>query len=490
MPTEQGLTPATAGGGKTVASSHGFAFPVAVTLVTVAVMVTVIFLAMSHLRERLRAKVMQQDSLVLKAATIAASVEKTGGPAGNDDQLVSLLEASDAVSNIFGVRIFDKNGLFVDAFPKGLLRSQLLPEVLEAVHDGSTFSRFEPARRVAGEFKEGTSTVPEDLISPVLFSTVPIAAANGDVTAIAEFLIDGTHIIGQLREIDREVHQSAILFCSIGGFSILALLSWAFHRLNKANRLLAQRSADLLRANHELTMAAKTSAVGAVAAHLIHGLKNPLFGLQAFVAVKSESDAGGEWKSAIDSAKRMQSMIADVVRIMREESGQSAYEVSIDELVGLIDSKLTRQAKESAVELELNARVEGALPNREANLIILVLTNLIQNAVQASKPGKKITLNVVESDSEADICFDVADEAGGLPAAMKAHLFTPCQSSKAGGTGLGLAISKQLANHLGGKLELVKTDAEGTVFRLAIPRQLFVGKNSKGKLETPEDVVA
>jgi signal transduction histidine kinase len=487
MPTEQGLTPVHAGGGKSVAKPHGYAFPVAVTVVTVAVMVTIIFLAMGHLRERLRVKVIQQDSLVLKAATIAASVERAGGPGDHDDQLVNMLEASGANTNIFGVRLFDKNGLYVDGFPKGLLRSQLLPEALEAVRAGSPFSRFEPTLRVAGEYKEGTSTVPEEATGPVLFSTVPINAENGDVIAIAEFLIDGTHIVGQLREIDREVHQSAILFCSIGGFTILALLSWAFHRLNKANRLLAQRSADLLRANHELTMAAKTSAVGAVAAHLIHGLKNPLFGLQAFVAVKSESDAGGEWKSAIDSAKRMQSMIADVVRIMREESGQSSYEVSIEELVGLIDSKLKRQAKESSVELELDARVDGALPNREANLIILVLTNLIQNAVQASKPGKKITLNVIEAAE--DICFDVADEAGGLPPAMKANLFTPCQSSKAGGTGLGLAISKQLANHLGGKLELVKTDAEGTVFRLAIPRQLFVGKNSKGKLEA-EDVVA
>jgi signal transduction histidine kinase len=264
------------------------------------------------------------------------------------------------------------------------------------------------------------------------------------------------------------------------------LLSWAFQRLNKANLLLAQRSADLLRANHELTMAAKTSAVGAVAAHLIHGLKNPLFGLQAFVAVKSESDAGGEWKSAIDSAKRMQTMIADVVRIMREESGQSAYEVSLDEMAGLLENKLTPQAKEASVRLETNARVEGALPNREANLIILVLTNLIQNAIQASKPGKKIMVNIAEA--EGNVCFDVADEAGGLPPAMKANLFTPCQSSKAGGTGLGLAISKQLANHLGGRLELVKTDSEGTVFRLAIPRQLFVGENSKGALEAANAV--
>jgi signal transduction histidine kinase len=222
-----------------------------------------------------------------------------------------------------------------------------------------------------------------------------------------------------------------------------------------------------------------------VAAHLIHGLKNPLFGLQAFVTVKSETEGAGEWKAAIDSTKRMQQMISDVVRIMREEGGDSGYEVSIPELVGILESKLTPQAKDASVKLELNARGEGALGNREANLIILVLTNLIQNAIQASKPGQKISLEMSERDGA--VCFDLTDQAGGLPPAMLQHLFTPCQSTKAGGTGLGLAISKQLANHLGGRLELVKTDKEGTTFRLAIPRELFVGV-TKGILETANAV--
>jgi signal transduction histidine kinase len=288
-------------------------------------------------------------------------------------------------------------------------------------------------------------------------------------------------VVGQLREIDYEVRKSAIRFSLVGGSAIFLILSWAFGRLSKANQLLAARTADLLHANHELTMAAKTSAVGAVAAHLIHGLKNPLFGLQAFVAVKSETEAGNEWKAAIDSTKRMQQMIADVVRIMREESGQSGYEVSVEELVGILESKLAPQAKEASVKLELNSRGEGALPNREANLIILVLTNLIQNAIQASKPGQKISLQM--SDQPGSVCFDLTDQAGGLPPTMLEHLFTPCQSSKKGGTGLGLAISKQLANHLGGRLELVKSDKEGTTFRLAIPRELFVGTSSKGALE-------
>ena len=55
-----------------------------------------------------------------------------------------------------------------------------------------------------------------------------------------------------------------------------------------SNRLV--RRADLARANEELVFAAKTGAVGAISAHLIHGLKNPLSGLEGYV---SDRAAGG-----------------------------------------------------------------------------------------------------------------------------------------------------------------------------------------------------
>jgi signal transduction histidine kinase len=485
MPTGQDLTPAQAnGGGKSVAPPNRYLIPVLVTFLTVGVFVGAIFLMMMQLRERLRMKVLQQDSWVLQAAATAQTQATEITDDVNEQMNQMLFVSGIKEDDVIGVRLFDRSGRFTNAVPNTLLHTQLSDEALETLRAGLPYTRFEAALDVSSEFRPGTWPV---ITAPILFTAVPIRSKNGELIAAAEFILNGEHVAGQMHEIDREVRASAIRFCSIGAIVIMALLGWAFSRLGKANQLLAKRSADLLRANHELTMAAKTSAVGAVAAHLIHGLKNPLFGLQAFVAVKSESEGTGEWKSAIDSAKRMQTMIADVVRIMREESGQSAYEVSVEELVGLLDSKLTPQAKESSVILDLHASAEGAVPNREANLIILVLTNLIQNAIQASKTGKKVSLEV--SEQADSICFDVGDQAGGLPATAKANLFTPCQSSKAGGTGLGLAISKQLANHLGGRLELVKTDQEGTIFRLAIPRQLFAGKSASGKLEA-ENAVA
>src|SRR4051812_38093714 len=130
MRTEQDSTPAKNGGGRSVVAPNRYLIPVTVTVITVCVFVAAIFLMMSQLRARLRAKVMEQDSLVLQAAAAAQSEHQTET---HDSQLLNMMYASDAATNIFGIRLFDKNGQCVDSFPKDLFRPQLSAAALEAV---------------------------------------------------------------------------------------------------------------------------------------------------------------------------------------------------------------------------------------------------------------------------------------------------------------------------------------------------------------------
>ena len=60
------------------------------------------------------------------------------------------------------------------------------------------------------------------------------------------------------------------------------------------------------------------------------------------------------------------------------------------------------------------------------------------------------------------------DRAGGLPSTVRGRLFQPCASTKIGGSGLGLALSHQLAQQAGGRLELLRSDERGTIFRLGL----------------------
>ena len=66
--------------------------------------------------------------------------------------------------------------------------------------------------------------------------------------------------------------------------------------------------------------------------------------------------------------------------------------------------------------------------------------------------------------------FEVCDNGGGLPEAMKVSLFQAGNTSKEQGSGLGLAISGQLAASMGADLTLSKSDEAGTTFRLALAK--------------------
>jgi len=57
-----------------------------------------------------------------------------------------------------------------------------------------------------------------------------------------------------------------------------------------------------------------------------------------------------------------------------------------------------------------------------------------------------------------------------LPPEVRRQLFRPLRSTKRGGSGIGLAISQQLARHVGGRVELVSSSDEGTIFRFVVPQ--------------------
>jgi signal transduction histidine kinase len=123
-------------------------------------------------------------------------------------------------------------------------------------------------------------------------------------------------------------------------------------------------------------------------------------------------------------------------------------------------------AREAGVRLETAVTAAGAPSNREAEFVLLILENLMQNAIEATPPGKAVRLTIASQGERTT--FEVEDEGPGLPREIAERLFTPCISTKKGGTGIGLAISRQLAAHLGAELELKHSSAQGTSFRLTL----------------------
>ncbi|HSF92677.1 MAG TPA: HAMP domain-containing sensor histidine kinase [Paracoccaceae bacterium] len=123
-----------------------------------------------------------------------------------------------------------------------------------------------------------------------------------------------------------------------------------------------------------------------------------------------------------------------------------------------------------SVTLE-NLVIDGIEFEADPEQLFRILTNLIRNARQAIEqtdtPGK-VTISAAQSSEETVIT--VTDTGPGLPAKAQEHLFLPFQGgARRGGIGLGLAIAAELVRGHGGVLELARTGAEGTVFRLRFP---------------------
>jgi len=104
-----------------------------------------------------------------------------------------------------------------------------------------------------------------------------------------------------------------------------------------------------------------------------------------------------------------------------------------------------------------------------------VLANLVRNARQAleatGQPGLiEISASDTTTDGQPGVVIRIGDSGPGLPPRAREHLFEAFQGGvRKGGVGLGLAIAAELVRGHGGRLELVRSDKDGTEFRVWLP---------------------
>ena len=453
--------------------------PVVVLLLTLGVLAGAIWLATGELRQRFRAQIINRDGEILHAVALAQQFTALPGvdlgtqldnPA---DQFAIALKLSHIKAGVVAARLFDQQGRFVIAFPDYVAPVELPPADWLSLTHLRTVSHYRERARLTDLLAPSLASAPDTNNVPLLEVHIPIHRQNASAPLGAvQLVIHGGPIAAEFAALDRHLFRQALLVFLAGGAVLTLTLAWAWRRLQRSQRQLQQRTDSLLRANQELEQAAKTSAVGAVAAHLIHGLSSPLSGLQTFASTKTGADSpaagtSADWQDVVQMTSRMQGLIGEIMRILGEEQAVRGYETTVGEVIDLIEARARPAAAASGVRFETSVRAEGRLSNRHANLVILVLRNLVDNALQATPAGRAVRLDVRAAGP--DILCEVRDEGPGLAPGLRERLFTPCRSTKSGGHGLGLAISKQLTNHLGAGLEETSGGAGGCVFTLTLP---------------------
>ena len=143
-------------------------------------------------------------------------------------------------------------------------------------------------------------------------------------------------------------------------------------------------------------------------------------------------------------------------------------------LSGLVDELLEgeRLAVGDAEVTFIDDVPAAMIVRADGEQIFRVLSNLVRNARQAIIATHQAgSITICGHEDDANWWIEVADTGPGLPKRARDNLFKPFEGgARKGGTGLGLVIAGDLIRGHGGRLELGKTDEEGTTFVIQLPK--------------------
>ncbi|MBS4061252.1 MAG: hybrid sensor histidine kinase/response regulator [Bacteroidetes bacterium] len=130
----------------------------------------------------------------------------------------------------------------------------------------------------------------------------------------------------------------------------------------------------------------------------------------------------------------------------------------------------------SIKEIELNFFTENAFHVfTDRNMVESILRNLLSNAVKFTPLKGKIDVNIFRNADENFTIVEIKDNGMGMNPELLSKLFKINENVSRPGTagetstGLGLMLSSDLAQRMGGKIEVESEEFKGSTFRLILP---------------------
>ena len=124
------------------------------------------------------------------------------------------------------------------------------------------------------------------------------------------------------------------------------------------------------------------------------------------------------------------------------------------------------------MKVSIDIKKENMVLCCDRQLIVMLLTQYIDNACKYSIYGTAITIRAVQSRKE--FIFSVHSFSPVIPLADRERIFdryyrSSTYSNRAAGTGIGLSVAKRAALVHGGNVWVTSDEQDGTTFYASIP---------------------
>jgi two-component system sensor histidine kinase SenX3 len=215
-------------------------------------------------------------------------------------------------------------------------------------------------------------------------------------------------------------------------------------------------------------------------ANVSHELKTPIGALlllsEAVLGAKDDPVAVEKFATRMQiESKRLTDLVQEIINLSRLQDSDPLSvpsELNVQDLVNEAIDQSQVGADSRKIQISSGEIANGVVLG-DRDQLIMAIQNLVENAVNYSPEGTKVTVSSGVEDGIVTIT--IIDQGIGIPDSEKDRIFErfyrvdPARSRQSGGTGLGLSIVKHVATKHGGEVSVWSVENVGSTFSLKLP---------------------
>ena len=215
----------------------------------------------------------------------------------------------------------------------------------------------------------------------------------------------------------------------------------------------------------KLLQSERLAALGQMAAHISHEVKNPLVVIGGMARQVLKASGGDQRKNVeklriiVEEIRRLEEFLAEVGSFAKLSEPRKCL-IDLNSLIREMCLKLEASLQENCIKLAVN--LDPNLPQIQFDPLLLrqVLLNIAKNGIEAMPAGGALSF-ASERDNDR-VLVRISDSGEGIPPEIMDKIFQPFYSTKPKGSGLGLAISQTIVKAHQGEIKVESELHRGT----------------------------
>ncbi|HEY0986076.1 MAG TPA: ATP-binding protein, partial [Kofleriaceae bacterium] len=224
----------------------------------------------------------------------------------------------------------------------------------------------------------------------------------------------------------------------------------------------------------ELHDARRLAALGQFAAAIAHDIRTPLTSISLNMQIlrrklQLSDDDREHLDIALEELARLDRSVAEILDFAKPVK-LSSEPIDVTELIEATRRNLSPVLYERgvAVRVEPADRIDPLTVHGDPQRLRQALTNLVDNAANASRPGTEVTVRASATGDHL-IAIEIEDHGRGIGPDDLPRIFEPFFTTRPDGTGLGLAIVHKVIRAHGGDIKVRSTLGGGSTFTITLP---------------------